>query len=93
MAEDKDIEWFKLRYKVMLEHGKLANLKPKDFEYEPPAGDFENDKVVRLRKIEKQLDNREDLAYDPIPNSHHYLEADPNEKDSHSIGYAGGYRV
>ena len=92
-ANDKDIEFLKARLKVWNEHGKMANLKSKNFEFEAEQTEFENDRSVRIRLIEKKIANKEDLNYIPLPNSKHYLEADPNENDPKSIGYAGGYRV
>lgn len=93
LAEDIDIEWMKLRYKMMLEHGFVANLKPKDFDYEKEVSEFESERSIRLKNLERKMDNKEDLEYIPIQNSVHHLEADPYEKDSHSIAYAGGHRV
>lgn len=93
LCPQHDIDWFRIKYKTMVEHGKVANIDPKDFEYIPETPDFESERLVRLKQITKKLDDGEDLVYTPLPNTVHYLEADPNEPDPRSIGYAGGYCV
>ena len=93
LADDIDIDWFKLRYKVMMEHGKMGNFKLKDFVDEEQSPDYDNERGIRLKKLEKLLDNKEDLSYAPIKDSTHYLEANYEEQDPHNIAYAAGYRV
>mmetsp|Transcript_4879 Transcript_4879/g.4759 ORF Transcript_4879/g.4759 Transcript_4879/m.4759 type:complete len:416 (+) Transcript_4879:3-1250(+) len=91
IGHDKDVEWAKLRFRTMRKHGLLAKFDD-SFEYEEELG--EESKDVRMLQLEKNLDEGKPIkGYKPVPNSKHWLEADPDETDPHSIGYAGGYRV
>lgn len=93
LHDDVEVDWFKTRYKVLNDTGRVANLKIKDYEHDRAEDSIENDRNVRMRILERMMDNKEDLKYTPLKDSVHFLEADPNEKDPHSIAYAGGYRV
>lgn len=76
----------------MRKHGLVAKLDD-SFEYHDVKISMEDERQVRIKELESSLDSGESLKYDPIPNSKHWLEADPNEQNPQSIGYAGGHRV
>lgn len=92
LVDDEDIAFFRTRYNAYKAH-KLCYQFSDRMEPNRMIKGLQNERDIRKKELERKLEEGEEIEYDPVKGSTHYLEADRWDDDPRSIAYAGGYKV